>query len=181
MWLVIKLQMYTPPSSFFFFSLFRPQPRPHHPRNKPAKGGREGEDWRNRKTTKNKNKECWRGSQYWETDLIACVWKAKEKRDKLATGSQWEKKKKMELLWAPADCRAISSQWRPLVVPGGHVGPSVSGMWDEEHKQRTTVPLQSSLRDGLIMLVWRRPESSEAAILRPQLSTFPSHHQGRLA
>ncbi|KAI4833469.1 hypothetical protein KUCAC02_016367, partial [Chaenocephalus aceratus] len=26
---------------FFFFSLFRPQPQPSHPRNKPAKGGRE--------------------------------------------------------------------------------------------------------------------------------------------
>ena len=157
----------------------------------PQEGGREGEKLKNRKTTKNKNKECWRGSQHWETDLIACVWKAKEKRDKLATGSQ-EKKKKTELLWAPADCKAFFlTMVASSCARGGHVGPSVSGMWDEEHKQGKTGPLQSSLGDDWnvrlsVSLFGDAQFPSEAATLRPQLSTFSSnlvssHHQGRLA
>lgn len=174
----------TPPSfpQFFFFSLFRPQLRP-----KKQAPERKGENLKDSKTTKNKNKECWRGSQHWETDLIACVWKGKEKKDKLATGRQW--RKNIELLWAPAD-KPFPHNGGLLSCQGGYVGPSVSGMWDEEHKQGKTVPLQSSFRDDWIAQLsislfgdGRIP--SAAAILRPQVSTFssdlvPSHHRGRL-
>lgn len=86
MWLVIKLQMYS--CLFFLLSFpplqFPPQPRPPHPRKKTRKKEKKSMEQEN-------NKECWRGggeSQHWETDLIACVLKAKERRDKLATDGQ---------------------------------------------------------------------------------------------
>ena len=34
-----------------------------------------------------------------------------------------KKKQETKLLWAPADCKAISSQWWPFVIPGGPCWP----------------------------------------------------------
>lgn len=194
MWLVIKLQMQPPPHHHppGFCSSLHSAPslelltRETNPARRRERG-RTAKEQENNKKQEQRPLEGITAQENWLNCL--CV---KSKGEEGQAGDREPGEKNTELLWAPADCRAASSHWWPLVMPGGHVGLSIGGVWDEQQKQGKRGPLQSSL--GATGLHGRPLACLETDgfplrgchFARRKLSTVPSnsvssHHQGRLA
>lgn len=112
------------------------------PSSSQARPQEEEREAKGQKNNKNTSKECFRDHSI---ELIDCVWKAKEKKDKLVTGRRWR-------TLGSCTLQSCFLTMMPSCFAKETVGPLVNGLRGEE--AATTAPIKTWLNYLGVLSSW---------------------------